>query len=88
MNAAGTAAPEPVSDAAARALQATLTASVEGDVHFDRLYRTLYSTDASIYEIIPVGVLMPKSVDDVVAAINACREQAANRLLPLHDQHV
>jgi FAD/FMN-containing dehydrogenase/Fe-S oxidoreductase len=39
------------------------------DVHFDRLTRLLYSTDASIYQIVPVGVAMPRHADEVAAAI-------------------
>ena len=74
MDATKTAAPEPVSTDVAQALHDTLRQSVSGDVRFDRLHRTLYSTDASIYEIIPVGVVMPRVVGDVVAAVNACRE--------------
>ena len=46
---------------------------LSGDVRFDALSRTIFSTDASIYEITPIGVVMPKTVDDVVATVNACR---------------
>jgi len=45
---------------------------VRGEVRFDRLARTLYATDASIYEIIPAGVVCPQDVDDVVATLKAC----------------
>ncbi|MBI1827524.1 MAG: FAD-binding protein [Planctomycetes bacterium] len=55
-------------------LEAKLKASVEGDVRFDRLSRTLYSTDASIYEIIPLGVVSPRGVADIVTTVNLCRE--------------
>ncbi|MFH1109749.1 MAG: FAD-linked oxidase C-terminal domain-containing protein [Planctomycetota bacterium] len=47
--------------------------AVQGEVRFDRLSRTLYSTDAGIYEIAPLGVVLPKDVDDVVAVVNECR---------------
>lgn len=50
-----------------------LRSNVEGEVRFDRLTRTLFSTDASIYQITPLGVVFPKSVSDVVAAVNVCR---------------
>ena len=36
---------------------------------FDRIARVLYSTDASIYQMIPVGVVFPKSLDEVSAAV-------------------
>ncbi len=54
-------------------LQADLQEVVRGDVRFDRLTRALYATDASIYEITPAGVVMPRDVDDVVAAVRVCR---------------
>ncbi|MFN0138182.1 MAG: FAD-binding and (Fe-S)-binding domain-containing protein [Phycisphaerae bacterium] len=54
------------------ALEADLKRSIAGDVRFDRLSRTIYSTDASIYEIIPVGVVMPRTTEDVVAIVKLC----------------
>jgi len=51
-----------------------LQAIVKGEVRFDRLARTLYSTDASIYEIIPVGIVLPKNAADVVTVVNECRK--------------
>ena len=51
-----------------------LSGIVEGDVLFDRASRGRYSTDASIYQVEPVGVLVPKSDADVRAAFDACRE--------------
>src|SRR6202011_4123226 len=38
----------------------------------DRLSRALYSTDASVYQIVPLGVVVPKSEQDVVATVSAC----------------
>ena len=55
-------------------LATRLRAAVEGDVLFDRASRGRYSTDASIYQVEPVGVLVPKTQDDVRAAIDICRE--------------
>jgi FAD/FMN-containing dehydrogenase/Fe-S oxidoreductase len=51
-----------------------LRQAVQGEVRFDRGTRGRYSTDASIYQIEPAGVLIPKTVDDVQAAIALCRE--------------
>ncbi|MDE2803603.1 MAG: FAD-binding protein [Gemmatimonadota bacterium] len=48
---------------------------VEGDVRFDALTRALYATDASIYQIRPVGVVLPRSLDDVDAAMTIAREE-------------
>jgi FAD/FMN-containing dehydrogenase/Fe-S oxidoreductase len=56
-------------------LAARLSRAVAGDVLFDAGSRGRYATDASIYQVEPVGVLVPKSADDVRAAIAICREQ-------------
>ncbi|MBI1299509.1 FAD-binding protein [bacterium] len=50
-------------------LVAALEAVIEGEVRFDGYSRMLYSTDASLYQIQPVGVVIPKHSDDVQAAI-------------------
>ncbi|MFZ0545994.1 MAG: FAD-binding oxidoreductase, partial [Candidatus Promineifilaceae bacterium] len=42
---------------------------VDGELRTDTYSRTLYSTDASIYQIMPHGVLIPRSADDVQAAV-------------------
>jgi FAD/FMN-containing dehydrogenase/Fe-S oxidoreductase len=49
-----------------------LTASVGGEVRFDRLSRALYSTDASVYQIVPLGVVVPKGEADLVETVKAC----------------
>ncbi len=46
---------------------------VAGEVCFDKMTKVLYSTDASIYEIEPLGVVIPRATDDVLATIEACR---------------
>src|SRR5207253_1256637 len=46
--------------------------TVSGEVRFDRLSRALYSTDASVYQIVPLGVVIPKSEADIVATVKAC----------------
>ena len=40
---------------------------LEGEVRFDKPSRRLYSTDASIYQIEPLGVVIPKDVEDLAA---------------------
>lgn len=60
------------------ALARRLRSAIQGEVRFDRLSRTLYSTDASIYEITPLGVVLPKNVDDVVAVVNECRAEGVS----------
>jgi FAD/FMN-containing dehydrogenase/Fe-S oxidoreductase len=50
-------------------LEAELRGRIDGEVRFDRTSRMLYSTDASNYQIEPVGVVIPKHNDDVSAAV-------------------
>ncbi len=45
-----------------------------GEVRFDPPSRKLYSTDASIYQIEPLGVVLPRSVDDIVATVQIAAE--------------
>src|SRR2546428_2071115 len=54
------------------ALRDELTRAVSGEVRFDRLSRALYSTDASVYQIVPLGVVLPKTEADIVAVVKAC----------------
>jgi len=54
---------------AAIMLEAELRGRIDGEVRFDRMSRMLYSTDASNYQIEPVGVVLPKHADDVHAAV-------------------
>jgi len=53
----------------AEALRAELEAAVTGEVRFDTVTRALYSTDASVYLIMPVGVVVPKTREDIIAAV-------------------
>src|SRR5688500_19880989 len=55
-------------DSAAIMLEAELRGRIDGEVRFDRTSRMLYSTDASNYQIEPVGVVIPRHADDVYAA--------------------
>jgi FAD/FMN-containing dehydrogenase/Fe-S oxidoreductase len=51
-----------------------LSREIQGEVLFDRASRGRYSTDASIYQVEPLGVIVPKSIDDVAAAMAIARE--------------
>ena len=53
----------------ARVLEVELQARLSGEVRFDAVSRMLYATDASNYQIEPVGVVLPKTSEDVQAAI-------------------
>src|SRR5574341_555565 len=55
-------------------LEQELRRVVEGDVRFDIYSRLLYSTDASMYQVEPIGVVIPRHADDVQAAL-----EVANR---------
>src|SRR5262245_46368780 len=59
----------------ARALAAELEARGAGEVRFDDGSRALYSTDASNYRQPPIGVVLPRRVEEVVEAVAVCRQQ-------------
>ena len=61
----------------AQKLADALRRSVEGEVRFDRGSRAIYATDASNYRQVPIGIVLPRSKDDVLATIAACREYGA-----------
>src|SRR5581483_5671652 len=54
------------------ALQTELRRTLSGEVRFDKGSRALYATDGSNYRQIPIGVVVPQSKEDVVAALAAC----------------
>src|SRR6266403_1473172 len=55
-------------------LYQTLKKRVSGEVRFDETSRFLYSTDASIYEIEPIGVVIPRTHEDIFATMEIARE--------------
>jgi len=54
---------------AARTLQQDLEQQIEGEVRFDPVSRALYATDASVYQIEPLGVVVAKTAEDVVRVV-------------------
>src|SRR6185437_1602072 len=62
---------------AARELESELRRQLKGEVRFDTGSRALYATDLSIYRHIPIGVVIPQDVDDVIAAVACCRAHDA-----------
>ncbi len=54
-------------------LAVELAQRIGGEARFDELSRTIYATDASIYEIIPAGVVLPRDAADVVQTVQTCR---------------
>ena len=58
-------------------LERDLADAIEGEVRFDALSRALYATDASNFRQPPIGVVIPRTTDDVVAAHRVCRDHGA-----------
>ncbi|MFA1610988.1 FAD-binding and (Fe-S)-binding domain-containing protein [Halobellus rubicundus] len=52
-----------------------LSARVDGEVRFDTYTRQLYATDASAYEVTPIGVVFPTSTDDVASVVAYCADE-------------
>ena len=58
----------------AQALAAALRRYLRGEVRFDNGSRALYATDGSNYRQVPIGVVVPRDVEDVIASIALARE--------------
>jgi FAD/FMN-containing dehydrogenase/Fe-S oxidoreductase len=69
-------APEP-SSIDSDSLALALRAEVRGEVRFDRGSRALYATDGSNYRQVPIGVVLPRNADDVLATMALCRQFGA-----------
>src|SRR5438270_90481 len=67
--------PERTPDPAA--LERDLRAAVDGEVRFDAGSRGAYSTDSSNYRQIPIGVVVPRSVEAAVMAVRICARHEA-----------
>jgi FAD/FMN-containing dehydrogenase/Fe-S oxidoreductase len=67
----------PFPSEAARALEDDLARHVEGEVRFDAGSRALYATDGSNYRQVPIGVVVPRSVEEVGEILAACRRHGA-----------
>src|SRR5690349_13592570 len=65
-----------MSDTLHPGLERRLKAELTGEVLFDRFSRGRYATDASHYQIMPVGVVAPRTTDEAVRAIAIAREEA------------
>src|SRR3954468_286172 len=66
-----------VSEPAESRIARELAARVRGEVRFDDGSRALYATDASNYRQVPIGVVIPRDVDDVVEAVAVARRFGA-----------
>ena len=74
-----TIAPPPAHSAQldASALEAALRRHLRGEVRFDTSSRALYATDGSNYRQVPIGVVVPRDKEDVLAAVALCRDHRA-----------
>src|SRR4051812_5762254 len=61
----------------AGSLEKELRKRIAGEVRFDNTSRAIYATDASNYRQVPIGVVVPKTIEDVIETIAACRKFAA-----------
>ncbi|WP_237753900.1 hypothetical protein [Parachlamydia acanthamoebae] len=67
-------------------LEKDLKTHLSGDVHFDEISRKIYSVDASIYEIDPIGIVLPRSKEDLIEAVKIAKNiafQSSHAGLPL-----
>ena len=55
------------------AFERELKNSIEGEVRFDKISRALYSNDASVYQIEPSGVVIPRHREDLIRVADICR---------------
>lgn len=58
-------------------LERDLRAGVRGEVRFGRGDRGMYASDAGNYRMVPIGVVLPKCVEDVLATVETCRRHGA-----------
>ncbi|HYM29488.1 MAG TPA: FAD-binding oxidoreductase, partial [Steroidobacteraceae bacterium] len=58
-------------------LEEALRNALAGEVRFDAGARAAYASDASNYRQVPIGVVLPRTLEDIVAAMAVCREHDA-----------
>lgn len=63
------------------ALERALKQRLGEDVRFDEAHRATYAVDASLYRQVPIGVVVPKSMDDFIAGVEICRAHGAPILM-------
>ncbi|HEX9052413.1 MAG TPA: FAD-linked oxidase C-terminal domain-containing protein, partial [Anaeromyxobacter sp.] len=67
----------PFPSSAARALAKDLSRRIAGEVRFDRGSRALYATDGSNYRQVPIGVVVPRSIEEIPEIVAVCRRHGA-----------
>src|SRR6185312_13886892 len=63
-----------VSEESAEQLAMSLRSRTSSEVRFDNPSRALYCTDASNYRQVPIGVVIPKRIEDVIETLALCRQ--------------
>jgi len=58
-------------------LEEALRQAVSGEVRFDKGMRAAYAADASNYRQVPIGVVLPRSVEDIVETMRLCASHGA-----------
>ncbi len=61
-------------------VQADLRGLLEGEVHCADIFTQMYASDASIFQVRPLGIVRPRGTDDVVACVKYAQENG----IPLH----
>jgi len=61
----------------ATGLADALCRQLSGEVRFDNGSRALYAVDGSSYRQVPIGVVIPRDIDDVIATVSLCRDYGA-----------
>jgi FAD/FMN-containing dehydrogenase len=61
----------------AQAIEKELRSKIKGEVRFDTGTKALYATDASNYRQVPIGVVLPKSEEDIINTVTICKKHHA-----------
>src|SRR5438270_2636501 len=64
-----------MSNSGFRRLEALLRSNTTGDVFFDAFNRGRYATDASFYQVMPLGVVVPRTIDEALRALSIARDE-------------
>src|SRR5438128_1964128 len=65
------------SASAVQAVETALRSAVEGEVDFSAAAAALYATDASNYRQVPIGIVIPRTIEDVITTVGICRTHDA-----------
>src|SRR5262252_5346932 len=68
---------KPLSSVQAEVLASELRSALKGEVRFDDGYRALYAVDGSNYRQTPIGVVIPRTIEDVIQTVALARKHGA-----------